>query len=150
MDIETIESQIFGSRLRRLHWSENGSTLSRHTSGDVDDQAVGDCIGVDPITDPEVRQKVEDAITNRAKNAMRIFTLVDTSMMTVTMFEARKPPVAVLLCAQEGGMQRAIACSYDWTTNTCYRETVLRMHTPVLEQMSRVSKVRFGIKRHVK
>lgn len=67
--------------------------------------------------------------------------------MTVTMFEAVKPPVAVLLCGAEGGMQRAIACSYDWTTGTSYRETVLRMETPVLEKMSRVERFRFGMKR---
>ena len=32
-----------------------------------------------------------------------------------------------LLCGSEGGMQRAVMCSYDWTTSTLYRETVLRM-----------------------
>jgi hypothetical protein len=78
---------------------------------------------------------------------MRIFTLVDTNTMTVTLFEARKPPVAVLICGEEGGMQRAIGCSYQWTTGTCFRETVLRMETPVLAKMARVSRVRFGMKR---
>jgi len=141
LDIETIESQIFGSKLGRLHWSEYGSALSRHKSNQF-----GNCEGIDPTTDPAVHQKVKDAI-NPAPNAMRVFTLVDTSMMTVTLFEAKRPPVTVLLCAQEGGMQRAIACSYDWTTGTCYRETVLRMATPILEQMSRVPRVRFGMKR---
>ncbi|KAF4636674.1 hypothetical protein G7Y89_g1417 [Cudoniella acicularis] len=142
LDIETIESQIFGSRMRRLRWSEHGSSLSRHETNEFDD-----CVGIDPTTYPDVRQKVEDAITNTDPTAPRIFTLVDTNMMTVTLFEASRPPVAVLLCAEEGGMQRALACSYNWTTGTCYRETVLRMETPSLEQMSRVSRVRLGMKR---
>jgi len=98
-------------------------------------------------TDPDIRKKVEDAVTNTNPNAMRIFTLVDTNTMTVTLFEASRPPVAVLLCAKESDMQRAIACSYDWTSRTCYRETLLRMETPVLEEMSRVSRVRFGMNR---
>jgi len=102
---------------------------------------------VDPTTDSAVRQKVEEAITNTRPDGMRLFTLVDTNTMIVTMFEAVRPPVAVLLCGTEGGMQRAIACSYQWTTGTCYRETVLRMETTVLEKMSRVSRFRFGVKR---
>jgi len=41
-------------------------------------------------------------------------------------------------------------CSYDWPTQTLYRETVLRMETRVLEKMSRVSRVSFGLRRNVK
>jgi hypothetical protein len=126
--------------MRRLRWSLYGSSLSRHRAKEFNES-----IGLDPTTDPVVRQKVEDAVSDTRPDALRIFTLVDTNTMTVTMFEAVKPPVAVLLCGAEGGMQRAVACSYDWTTGTCYRETVLRMETPVLEKMSRVSRFRFGM-----
>ena len=63
------------------------------------------------------------------------------------MFEAERPPIVALICGSEGGMQRAVMCSYDWTTQTVYHETILRMETKVLEKMSRVGKVRFGIKR---
>jgi hypothetical protein len=45
-------------------------------------------------------------------------------------------------------MQRGVMCSYDWTTQTLYRETVLRMETKVLEKMSRVGRVRFGLQKH--
>ena len=67
--------------------------------------------------------------------------------MTVTMFRAVRPPVAVLLCGSEGGMQRAVMCSYDWPTQTLYRETVLRMKTLVLEKMSRVDSLQLGFQR---
>jgi hypothetical protein len=141
-DLETIESQIFGSRMRRLRWSAYGLSISRHRKNEFNE-----CVGVDPTTDSVVRQKVEEAIINTRPDAMRLFTLVDTNTMIVTMFEAVRPPVAVLLCRTEGGMQRAIACSYQWTTGTCYPETVLRMETTVLEKMSRVSRFRFGMKK---
>jgi hypothetical protein len=65
------------------------------------------------------------------------------------MFEAERPPVVALLCGSEGGMQRALMCSYDWSTQTLYRETVLRMETRVLEKMSRVGRVKFGLRRYV-
>jgi len=67
--------------------------------------------------------------------------------MEVTMFEAARPPIALVICGSEGGMKRAIGCSYDWTTGTLYRETVLRMQTTVLDRMDRVNKIKFGLKR---
>lgn len=62
-------------------------------------------------------------------------------------FRAAQPPVAALLCGSEGGMQRALLCSYDWTTQTFYRETVLRMETRMLDRTPRIGRVRFGLKR---
>lgn len=129
--------------MHRLRWSTYGSPLSRHHKNEF-----GECVGVDPYrTDPTVRQKVEDAIIDDRPGTMRIFTLIDTHTMTVTMFEAIRPPVAVLLCGTEGGMQRAITCSYQWSTGACFRETVLRMETTVLEKMSRVARFRLGVNR---
>jgi len=77
----------------------------------------------------------------------QIFTLVDTCTMKVTLFKAARPPVMFMLCGSEGGMQRAMGCSYDWTTGTLYRETVLRMETPVIEKMDRLPRARFGFRR---
>jgi hypothetical protein len=44
-------------------------------------------------------------------------------------------------------MQRAIGVSYDWTTQTLYRETVMRLETPVLDTMMRVGRVKIGFNR---
>ncbi|OCL00677.1 uncharacterized protein K441DRAFT_531540, partial [Cenococcum geophilum 1.58] len=143
MDIDTIERQIFGARLGRLKWSINASPLSQHRRNEH-----GDCIAVDPCTDPATKALVENA-----KYAMpgeqRIFTLVDSGNMTVTLFQAARPPVAFIIAGAEGGMQRAIGCSYDWTTETMYRETVLRFPTTALDSMKRVSKVKMGFKRRL-
>ena len=47
--------------------------------------------------------------------------------MMATLFEARRPPVVLMIGGSEGGMKRALACLYDVTTGTLYRETVLRV-----------------------
>ncbi|KAH7125591.1 hypothetical protein B0J11DRAFT_606082 [Dendryphion nanum] len=141
MDIDTIERQIFGARLGRMKWTPYGSPLSRHVKN-----AHGDCVPVDPCTDPETRAMVE-----RAKGAkigeQRVFTLIDTGTMTATLFVAARPPVCFLLAGSEGGMQRAIGCSYDWSTSTLYRETVLRMETPIVDKVFRVPRVKVGFNR---
>jgi hypothetical protein len=140
LDIETIESNIFGAAMGRLAWSPFGSPLSCHYNKD------NECIGCDPTADPRVRAMVDKA-KNSSFGEEKIFTLVDTNTMTVTMFSAVRPPVAVLLCGQEGGMQRAVMCSYDSSTQTLYREAVLRMETPIRQRMFRVSRFRFGFHR---
>ena len=141
MDISTIERHIFGADMGHLKWSTNGSPLSVHAPNEY-----GECIGRDPTTIPETARKVERAI-NAQMGDERIFTLVDTNTLTVTLFSAVRPPVAVVLCGNEGGMQRALLCSYDWSTQTLYRESVLRMETLVLEKMQRVGRLRLGLKR---
>ena len=141
MDINTIERQIYGTNLGYLNWSTSGSPLSRHRSNEY-----GECEGLDPTTDPDTAERVKRAV-NSEMGEEKIFTLVDTSTQSVTMFAAVRPPVAVVLCGEEGGMQRALLCSYEWTTQTLYRETVLRMETPVLDNMSRLGRFRFGMRR---
>jgi hypothetical protein len=141
MDLATIESHIFGAYMGRLKWSTAGSPLCSHHMNKF-----GECVGVDPMSRQDVRNMVEKAKVG-SYGTMKVFTLVDTYTLTVTMFAAVRPPVAVLICGREGGMQRAIMCSYDWATQTLYRETVLRMETPVLARMSRVNRFRFGLQR---
>jgi hypothetical protein len=67
--------------------------------------------------------------------------------MKVTLFQAVRPPVMFMLAGGEGGMQRAIGCSLDWTTGTLYRETVLRMDTTARDKMDALPRARFGFKR---
>ena len=141
MDIETIERHIFGANMGYLKWSTNSSPLSLHSANEY-----GECIGHDPTTNPETAEKVKKAITAKMGD-QRIFTLVDTKTLTVTMIEAERPPVAVVVAGAEGGMQRALLCSYDWATQTMYRESVIRLETLVLDQMSRVGRLRLGLRR---
>ncbi|KUJ09354.1 uncharacterized protein LY89DRAFT_701395 [Mollisia scopiformis] len=138
LDIGTIESLIFGYNMGRLSWSPSGSPLSRHSTNKYNEW-----VGRDPTEDPDVERMVERARTAKL-GEMRVFTIVDTFTMTVTLIEAVRPPVMVLLCASEGGMQRAVACSYEWRTGTLYKEAVMRMETQVIGRMERIGRVSFG------
>jgi hypothetical protein len=142
MKIADIERMIFGINLGRLRWSPFSSELSKH-----DENKYQECEGIDPTSyDSKIEKFV--SIAGKSKfGELKLFTLVDTNTMTVTLFRAVRPPVAMLLCGSEGGMERALLCSYDWKTQTLCRETVLRVQTVVLEQMSRVDRFRLALKR---
>jgi len=145
LNAPTVERAIFGGNFNRLSWSTNGSPLSRSYVN-----THGERIGIDPTTDATVRAKVEAAKHATPANpsqTMRIFTLVDTYNMEMTLFEAARPPSCIFLCGAEGGMQRAVGCSYDFSSHTMYRETVLRMPTTSLNRMDRVARFRFGLRR---
>ncbi|KAL8916377.1 MAG: hypothetical protein Q9172_006334 [Xanthocarpia lactea] len=165
LDIHELELLIFGSLEGRLQWSTASSPLSHH---DLDRQGmkrdflkedtpeVAERImksenmfsGLDPVQSHETtKELVEKAKTTTNHLDKKIFTLIDTYTMTVTLFEAVRPPVAVLICGAEGGMQRALLCSQDWTSGTLYRETVLRMETRVKDRMDTMARVRLGLRR---
>jgi spermidine synthase len=67
--------------------------------------------------------------------------------MTVTLFRAVRPPCVLVIGGSEGGMKRAIACSYDVTTGTLYRETVLRIPSQCARYMHALPRIRLGLKR---
>ncbi len=50
--------------------------------------------------------------------------------MTVTLVYAARPPSVLQIGGRDGGMKRALACSFDVTTGTMFRETVLRIPSP--------------------
>lgn len=132
-DLAEVERLAFGLKDNRLKWSTNGSILSQHHSGKG-----GECESLRPssMTPKELKER-----------RLRVFTIVDTFAMTATAFYAEKPPTVVMVCGREGGMQRALLCSYDWKTQTFVRETVVRMKTLCLERMSRVDRFRFALSR---
>src|SRR2546423_4413191 len=43
-------------------------------------------------------------------------------------------------------MKRALACSYDITTGTLYHETVLRVHSQIVDKTHSLQRVRLGLK----
>jgi hypothetical protein len=108
MDIDTIESQIFGGRMGRMKWTAAASPLSRHHRNEH-----GECIPDDPTSDPAIAELVERAKT-AGPGQQRVFTLVDTGWcliilltrhllrntlgnMTATLFLAERPPVCFLM-----------------------------------------------------
>lgn len=128
-DLGYVERRLFGHNGGRLRWSTNGSKLSRHRLVD------GEC------------QPLAPSVIDGQNKGLKLYTVIDTFTMTATAFYAERPPTVVMVCAREGGMQRAALCSYDWQTQTFVRETVVRMQTLTLERMSRVDRFRFCLTR---
>lgn len=126
----SLERNLFGFNHGRLMWSAAGSSLSRHAQS-----SNGECVALPPRKD------------GCKQDGARTFTLVDTYTMVATAFHAVRPPTAVMVCGQEGGMQRAVLCSYDWKRATFSREAVIRMRTTVLDRMFRVNRIRFALRR---
>lgn len=137
VDLGVVEKYLFGLNCGRLHWSAHGSDLSRHN--EANEAIGGECRAAKPgagIT-----------TTVGESEEKRLFTLIDTLTMTAFQFRTMHPPTAAIVCGREGGMQRAILCSYHWPTATYCRETVLRMETVVLDRMRRMPRFRFAFSR---
>ena len=67
-------------------------------------------------------------------DSYRLFTIVDTGNMTVSVIAAERPPVVALICGREGGMLRVLLCSWRFEQNCLYRECVVRMRSSLEEQ----------------
>ncbi|CAH0047577.1 unnamed protein product [Clonostachys solani] len=65
--------------------------------------------------------------TLRKEPAGQIFTIVDTTTLTMTVVRCTAPPVAIVVCGQAGGTDRALLCSFDCKTGSYHREKVLRV-----------------------
>jgi hypothetical protein len=57
----------------------------------------------------------------------RWFTLVDTGNLTISVFQAKRPPTVALITGADGGMLRAVLCSWRFANDCHYRETVIRV-----------------------
>lgn len=163
--IDIIEEKIFGANLNRLRWSPNGSPLSRHTEGEPCNERSWNqepssslesattietypVQGIDPCSNSPTTLAEFRTMSRSAMGEMKVFTLVDTLTMTVTLFKAARPPTVLAIGGSEGGMKRAIACSYDVATGTLCRETVLRMPSACVSRMHQLPRIRLGLKRH--
>ncbi|KAF3763154.1 hypothetical protein M406DRAFT_73783 [Cryphonectria parasitica EP155] len=151
-DIDWLERQLFGFSEGRLTWSAHGSTLSQHRAKEGPGERLEEeCEALKPLLEDEISPnmagegEIPSLNNSKRNNDMRIFTLVDTYAMTVTVFRATHPPTVALVLGHEGGMRRAALCSYNHGTQTFHRETVVRMPTKVLDRMDRVDRFRFSM-----
>ncbi|KAI1324474.1 hypothetical protein F5Y16DRAFT_402323 [Xylariaceae sp. FL0255] len=101
--------------------------------------------GHSPICNHESLSSVESKAES-GYDEMKIFTLIGTASMTVTLLKSSRPPEALLIGGVEGGMQRALARSNDVATGTMYRETVLRVLSTFLDEMFTFPRVRLGLR----
>lgn len=80
--------------------------------------------------EPESQEFWKDELVRLGiPSSHRLFTIVDTGNMTVSVIAAERPPVVALVCGREGGMLRTLLCSWRFETNCLYREGVMRMRS---------------------
>jgi hypothetical protein len=160
-DLEWLETELFGLAEGRLKWAPYSSTQSVHGVKTEGERLDDECEALEPLDNPLPFASGVGKRTFRAHGGDssdssdngkpthvdpdRLFTLVDTYSMTATVFRAVHPPSVALICGHEGGMRRALLCSYDYNTQAFHRETVIRMPTKVLDRMDRVDRFRFSM-----
>lgn len=122
-----LEFLIFSIYERKLHWTTVNSPLSRHildrkgTKEDffkttklpldqIEERVRNENMytSIDPVREGDSKKFVDKARTS-SKSQKKIFTLIDTYTMTVTLFEAVRPPIAVVLCGDEKGHAASVA-----------------------------------------
>ncbi|RDW91628.1 hypothetical protein BP5796_02793 [Coleophoma crateriformis] len=130
MPAKEVEELIFGNFRDRLAWQPSATPLSRAES----DIRIGSSPswlvdGQEP--DYQELERVRKQLDIPPNH--KIFTLVDTGRLTISIFSAQYPPSVALLCGRDGGMLRAVLCSWDFKSDCLYKETVMRMPSEVWE-----------------
>ncbi|KAJ5511522.1 hypothetical protein N7453_003625 [Penicillium expansum] len=124
MSLHDLEKTIYGNFNDRLSYTASSTVFSgklRHKELRMSKEPI----------QKYWRQKFEEL---KLPKTHRIFTLVDTGNMTVSVISAERPPVVALICGREGGMLRVLLCSWRFETNCLYREGVVRMRSSLEEQ----------------
>ena len=125
MPIEQLEKMIFGDSQGRLTYEPSSTPFGFQ------------------YRDPKLRLGREPAWIRKSRpedasppiqKDHHIFTLVDTGNLTVSIFQAKRPPTVALICGAEGGMLPAVLCSWRFANDCLYKETVIRVPTSTWEQ----------------
>ncbi|OQE15993.1 hypothetical protein PENFLA_c029G08565 [Penicillium flavigenum] len=120
MPLHDLEKIIYGNFNNRLSYSASSTVFS----GKLRDSELR--MSREPH-DPKYWKNLFQEL--KLPNTHRIFTLVDTGDMTVSVISAERPPVVALICGREGGMLRVLLCSWRFEKNCLYREGVVRMRS---------------------
>lgn len=128
MSLHDLEKTIYGNFNDRLSYTASSTIFT------------------EDLRDKHIRQSDEPNEKNYWKNKFqdlglpkthRIFTIVDTGDMTVSVISAERPPVVALISGREGGMLRVLLCSWRFENNCLYRENVVRMRSSLEGQATR-------------
>jgi hypothetical protein len=120
MSLREIEKIIYGNFNHRLTYAPSSTIFSKNLRNKKTRE------GMEP-QDPGWWQ--QEAKNLNVPENHRLFTIVDTGNMTVSVIAAERPPVVALICGREGGMVRALLCSWRFEQNCLYRECVMRMRS---------------------
>lgn len=124
MPIAKLERLVFGNDNSRLSYDASSTPINGHY------RHPSLRIGFEPDW---VRDERPDLIEPELPKGHRLFTLVDTGELSVSIFHAERPPTVALLCGREGGMMRAVLCSWQFENDCLYKEAVVRMPSNIYE-----------------
>lgn len=122
LDSEELETEIFGNFRHRLRYEPSSTPFCRYNRN------LEERLGIQPnwVGRDDVKAGFPEV-----PNGHKLFTMVDTGRLTISIFTAEKPPTVALLCGKEGGMLRAVLCSWDFRNDCLYKEAVMRMPTEI-------------------
>lgn len=127
MPISEVEKVVFGNFEGRLTYAPSSTPFcalqnARHRR---------ERLGMEPnwISHPEINECLDGVVPK----GHHLFTLVDMGDLSVSIMSAERPPTVALLCGREGGMVRAVLCSWSFENDCLYKETVVRMPSTVYE-----------------
>ncbi|KAJ5211325.1 hypothetical protein N7491_011145 [Penicillium cf. griseofulvum] len=125
MPLHDLEKIIYGNFNTRLSYTASSTVFSERLRE----------ANLRLSKEPDDRNHWENEFKRlRLPNTHRLFTLVDTGNMTVSVISAERPPVVALICGREGGMLRVLLCSWRFEKNCLYREGVIRMRSSIEDQ----------------
>lgn len=123
MRIQELERVIFGNSNGRLTYAPSATPFARYSRHPRERRG----------TEPEWIDAPDAVAQAQLPLGHQLFTLVDMGELSVAVFSAERPPTVALLTGREGGMLRAVLCSWRFESDCLYRETVVRMPSRVYE-----------------
>lgn len=127
LPLAELEPLVFGNNSGRLSYAPSSTPFS------LKFRDPNERIGLEPTwissNNPEDIERMEASLPK----GHQLFTLVDTGSLSVSVFHAERPPTVALICGREGGMLRAVLCSWRFTNDCLVREAVIRMPSEVYE-----------------
>ncbi|KAJ5749298.1 uncharacterized protein N7511_010994 [Penicillium nucicola] len=125
MSLHDLEKAMYGNYNHRLSYAASSTVFSRSMRKSYIRE------GKEPLDPGHWKSEMKKL---GFPDSYRLFTLVDTGSMTVSVIAAERPPVVALICGREGGMLRVLLCSWRFEQNCLYRECVVRMRSSLEEQ----------------
>ena len=138
MPIRELEALIFGNYAQRLSYEPSSTPFCRQNRDPTERR------GVEPSWVSSGQPGSPDPPLPRDR---RLFTLVDTGTLSVSIFSAVQPPTVALICGRECGMLRVALCSWSFVNDCLYKEAVMRIPSNVWEQATAKSWLKVALGR---
>lgn len=122
-----LEALVFGNDRERLSYEPSSTPFCR-SFRDPKER-----IGLEPDWIASGNPSDIADVEKQLPPGQRLFTLVDTGSLSISIFSAERPPTVALICGREGGMLRTVLCSWRFKNDCLYKETVIRMPSDVYE-----------------